>query len=267
MLKVEPDAALGNGGLGRLAACLLDSMATLGIAAYGYGIRYEHGLFKQGLDDGWQVERPEDWLAFGNPWEFERAESVYPVRLYGQVREERDAAGQRVRVWEGGQRVLAVAYDTPVVGWGGRHVNTLRLWSAQSGNLIDLEAFNRGDYMRAVQDQTLSQSISRVLYPNDATEAGQELRLKQEYFFTSASLQDIIRRHLSYHPDLRSLPDKAAIQLNDTHPADRRARADAPADRRARGRLGDRLDDHPRHDPLHQPHADARGAGALAGRS
>ena len=219
VLKVEPDAALGNGGLGRLAACLMDSMATLGIAGFGYGIRYQHGLFKQGLDDGWQVERPEDWLAFGNPWEFERPDAVYPVRFYGHVVEERDAAGSRVQRWEGGQRVLAVAYDTPVVGWGGKRINTLRLWSAQSGNLIDLEAFNRGDYMSAVQEQVLSESISRVLYPNDATEAGQELRLKQEYFFTAASLQDIIRRHLAYHPDLTTLPDKAAIQLNDTHPA------------------------------------------------
>jgi starch phosphorylase len=219
VFKVEPDAALGNGGLGRLAACLLDSMATLGIAGFGYGIRYQLGLFKQGIDEGWQVERPEDWLALGNPWEFERSGAMYPVRFYGQVREERDVAGQRTHLWEGGQRVLAVAHDTPVVGWGGRRINTLRLWAAQSGNLIDLEAFNRGDYMRAVQDQVLSESITRVLYPNDATEAGQELRLKQEYFFTSASLQDILRRHLAFHPDLRSLPQKAAIQLNDTHPA------------------------------------------------
>jgi starch phosphorylase len=219
-LKVEPDAALGNGGLGRLAACLMDSMATLGVAGVGYGIRYQHGLFKQGLDDGWQVERPEDWLAFGNPWEFERPDATYPVRFNGYVREvEGPDGGAKVQVWEGGQRVLAVAYDTPVVGWGGRRINTLRLWSAQSGNLIDLEAFNRGDYLRAVEEQVLSESISRILYPNDATEAGQELRLKQEYFFTSASLQDIIRHHLAHHPDLRSLPDEVAVQLNDTHPA------------------------------------------------
>ena len=218
-LKVEPDAALGNGGLGRLAACLMDSMATLGVAGFGYGIRYQHGLFKQGLDDGWQVERPEDWLAFGNPWEFERPDATYPVRFNGYVREVAGPGGRKVQAWEGGQRVLAVAYDTPVVGWGGAHINTLRLWSAQSGNLIDLEAFNRGDYLRAVEEQVLSESISRVLYPNDTTEAGQELRLKQEYFFTSASLQDIVRRHLACHPDLRSLPAKVAIQLNDTHPA------------------------------------------------
>ena len=219
VLKVEPDAALGNGGLGRLAACILDSMATIGVAGFGYGIRYQNGLFKQGFDDGWQVERPEDWLAFGNPWEFERPEAVYPIRFGGQVREERDAAGNRLHLWEGGQRVLAVAYDTPVVGWQGRRINSLRLWSAQSGNLIDLEAFNKGDFMRSVQDQILAESISRVLYPNDANEAGQELRLRQEYFFTSASLQDIVRRHLATHADLHSLPDLAAIQLNDTHPA------------------------------------------------
>src|SRR5690606_32283563 len=131
---------------------------------------YEHGLFKQGIDDGWQVERPEDWLAFGNPWEFERPESVYPVRFFGQVRTIPDPTGQLVHLWEGGQRVLAVAYDTPIVGWQGRRINTLRLWAGQSGNLIDLEAFNRGDFMRSVEDQVVAQSISRVLYPNDATE-------------------------------------------------------------------------------------------------
>ena len=219
VLNQEADAALGNGGLGRLAACFMESMATLGVAGTGYGIRYEHGLFKQGLDKGWQVERPEDWLAFGNPWEFERPEAIYPIRFGGYVSEERDDGGNRVHRWTGGHRVLAVAYDTMVPGYGGGHVNTLRLWSAQSGNLIDLEAFNRGDYMQAVQAQVVDESISRVLYPNDSTPAGQELRLRQEYFFTSASLQDIIHRHLLKYPNLDNLPDCAAIQLNDTHPA------------------------------------------------
>jgi starch phosphorylase len=217
--EAEPDAALGNGGLGRLAACFLDSMACLGIAGFGYGIRYQHGLFRQGLDAGWQVELPENWLAFGNPWEFERPEVAYPIRFYGGVREERLSDGTRRFHWEGGQRVLAVAFDTPVVGWRGRRVNTLRLWSAQSPNLVDLDSFNRGDYMQAVADQVQAESISLILYPNDATPAGQELRLKQEYFFTAASLQDILRRHLSHHDRLDSLPDKVAIQLNDTHPA------------------------------------------------
>ena len=219
VLEAEPDAALGNGGLGRLAACFMESMATQGIAGFGYGIRYENGLFKQGFDDGWQVERPEDWLAFGNPFEFERPEAVYPVRFGGHVKEERGETGGRVYRWEGGQRVLAVAYDTMIAGYGGKHINTLRLWSAQSGNLIDLEAFNHGDYMQAVSAQVSAESISRVLYPNDATPAGQELRLKQEYFFTSASLQDIIRRHLTTHDSLANLGEHVAIQLNDTHPA------------------------------------------------
>ena len=219
VLSSEADAALGNGGLGRLAACFMESMATLGIAGFGYGIRYENGLFRQGLDDGWQVERPESWLAFGNPFELERPEAVYPVRLGGQVREERDEAGRRVHCWEGGEQVLAVAFDTMIPGYGGKHVNTLRLWAARSGDMIDLEAFNRGDYMQAVSAQVAAESISRVLYPNDATPAGQELRLKQEYFFTSASLQDILRRHLSRHSDFSNLGEHVAIQLNDTHPA------------------------------------------------
>lgn len=219
VLNQEPDAALGNGGLGRLAACFMESMATLGVAGIGYGIRYEHGLFKQGLDRGWQVERPEDWLAFGNPWEFERPEAIYPIRFGGHVLEERSETGEPVRRWTDGHRVLAVAYDTMVPGYGGEHVNTLRLWAAQSGNLVDLEAFNRGDYMQAMQSQVMDESISRVLYPNDSTPAGQELRLRQEYFFTSASLQDIVHRHLLTNENLDNLGDAAAIQLNDTHPA------------------------------------------------
>ncbi len=219
VLKAEPDAALGNGGLGRLAACFMESMATLGIAGFGYGIRYQHGLFKQGFDHGWQVERPEDWLAFGNPWEFERPEAVYPIRFGGSVRDSVDVNGNRRYSWEGGQRVLAVAYDTMIVGYGGKHINTLRLWSGQSGNLIDLEAFNRGDYQEAVGDQIAAESISRVLYPNDANQAGQQLRLQQEYFFTAASLMDLIRRHLTVHDNVENLADHVAIQLNDTHPA------------------------------------------------
>ena len=216
---LEPDAALGNGGLGRLAACLMDSMASLDVPAYGYGIRYDHGLFRQIISDGWQHEVPEDWLAAGNPWELERAEVVYPIGFGGMV-EYVGGDGETARgIWYPGETVLAVAYDTPVVGWRERRVNTLRLWSARAKDSIHLHAFNEGDYIGALAARARAEAISRVLYPSDATRSGQELRLRQEFFFTSASLQDLVRRHLAEHDDLSSLPDHAAIQLNDTHPA------------------------------------------------
>ncbi|MEZ5834975.1 MAG: glycogen/starch/alpha-glucan phosphorylase [Geminicoccaceae bacterium] len=193
-------------------------MATLGIAGFGYGIRYETACSSRvsTMAGRWNARRTG---RLGNPFEFERPEAVYPVRLAVICARSVTGNGQRVTVWEGGQRVLAVAYDTMIAGYGGHHINTLRLWSAQSGNLVDLEAFNRGDYMQAMSAQVNAESISRVLYPNDATPAGQELRLKQEYFFTAASLQDITRRHLSMHGSLDNLGDHVAIQLNDTHPA------------------------------------------------
>ncbi len=217
--KLEPDAALGNGGLGRLAACYMDSMAALAIPAYGYGIRYEHGLFMQQIRDGWQHELPERWLAFGNPWEFERLETEYSIRFGGNV-EYVGGSGDTARgLWYPAERVLAVAHDTPITGWRGRHVNTLRLWSARSTTPVHLGTFNDGDVVGATAPRMQAEAISRVLYPSDATPAGQELRVRQEYFFTSASLQDIVRRHLQEFDNLDSLPSHVAIQLNDTHPA------------------------------------------------
>jgi starch phosphorylase len=218
--RLEPDAALGNGGLGRLAACYMDSMAALAVPAYGYGIRYEHGLFMQEIRDGWQHELPERWLAQGNPWEFERIEAEYSIRFGGSVEYVASGGDGTARgLWYPAERVLAVAHDTPITGWRGRHVNTLRLWSARSTTPVHLGAFNAGDVVRATAPRAHAEAISRVLYPSDATAAGQELRLRQEYFFTSASLQDIVRRHLEQHESLGSLPDYVAIQLNDTHPA------------------------------------------------
>jgi starch phosphorylase len=219
VIDAEQDAALGNGGLGRLAACFLDSMASLGLPGLGYGIRYEFGLFEQRFEHGWQVEYPEQWLQFGNPWEFPRPEVLYPVQFYGRVEEFRDSVGERCYRWLDSERVLAQAYDTPVVGYGGQTINTLRLWSARATRDFNFGHFNDGAYMKAVEQKVLSENLSRVLYPNDATETGRELRFKQEYFFTSASLQDILRRFLQHHSDFTQLPDKAAIQLNDTHPA------------------------------------------------
>jgi starch phosphorylase len=217
--NIEPDAALGNGGLGRLAACFMDSMATLSIAAYGYGIRYDHGLFRQVIKDGWQQEYPEDWLSFGNPWEFERPKADYTVGFGGTVEAIAGADGTVRHVWHPAEIVQAVAFDTPMVGWRGRHVNTLRLWSARAPDPLRLEEFNRGDYIGAQAARVRTESISQVLYPNDTTPAGQELRLRQEFFFASASLQDLVRRHLAQHGDIAALSAKAAVHLNDTHPA------------------------------------------------
>ncbi|MBS0582196.1 MAG: glycogen/starch/alpha-glucan phosphorylase [Proteobacteria bacterium] len=216
---LEPDAALGNGGLGRLAACFMESMATLAIAAHGYGIRYDHGLFRQSLKDGWQQEYPEDWLALGNPWEFKRPEVSYEIGFGGAVEEQTSSDGVVRHVWKPGEYVNAIAYDTPITGWRGQHVNTLRLWSARASEPLLLDAFNAGDYVGAQSGKVRAEAISSVLYPSDETPAGQELRLRQEYFFVSSSLQDLVRRHIKQYQDLRSLSEHVAIQLNDTHPA------------------------------------------------
>ncbi|PZR95047.1 MAG: glycogen phosphorylase [Stutzerimonas stutzeri] len=212
---IEPDAALGNGGLGRLAACYMEAMASTGVPALGYGIRYDHGLFKQGIENGRQIERPEDWLSFRNPWEFERREASYRIGFGGSVA----ASGPDQVVWTPEETVFAVAYDTPVVGWRGRDSTTLRLWRARAMHPLSLDAFNKGDLVGAVAERNRAEAISKVLYPNDSTPAGQELRLRQEFFFTSASLQDLVHRHHRQFGSLDNLAEKAAIQLNDTHPS------------------------------------------------
>ncbi|WP_417719142.1 glycogen/starch/alpha-glucan phosphorylase [Salipiger sp.] len=214
VLADEPDAALGNGGLGRLAACFMESLSTIGCPAHGYGIRYEHGLFRQSFVDGRQVEMPEHWLEQRHAWEFERPEVRYRIGFGGHV----DTRGETTR-WYPAEEVEAEAYDTPVVGWKGRWANTLRLWSGRAIHPFDLDAFNHGDYARAAAPEALARTISRVLYPDDTTEQGKELRLKQEYFLTAAALRDILRRFGNQFGDLRKLPEKVAIQLNDTHPA------------------------------------------------
>ncbi|MDE4913693.1 glycogen/starch/alpha-glucan phosphorylase [Methylobacterium sp. 092160098-2] len=217
--EAEPDAALGNGGLGRLAACFMESMASIGIPAMGYGIRYDHGLFRQSFEDGWQREAPETWLAEGNPWEFARPEATYAIGFGGTVTMSSAEEGVIRRHWQPAETVRAVAHDVPVVGWRGRHVNALRLWKAEAGEPVDLARFNGGDHVGAVAARMRAEAISRVLYPSDSSAEGQELRLRQEYFFTAASIQDLVARHVAERGDVRSLPDHAAIQLNDTHPA------------------------------------------------
>lgn len=217
--ELEWDAGLGNGGLGRLAACFLDSLATLQYPAYGYGIRYEYGIFTQRIVDGFQVESPDNWLRYGNPWEFPRPEVLYPVRFCGRVSTIGEAGGRFRMEWADGDVVLAMAYDYPVPGFRNQTVNTLRLWAAKSTRDFDFEYFNRGDYIKSVEDKSNSETISKVLYPNDQSFAGKELRLKQQYFFVSATMRDIIRRYKKIHTTYREFPDEVAIQLNDTHPS------------------------------------------------
>ncbi len=217
--ELEFDAALGNGGLGRLAACFLDSMASLQLPGYGYGIRYEYGMFRQALENGWQVEHPDNWLRYGNPWEFPRPSVLYKVNFNGRVVRSQVAKGVVRHTWENTDDVMAMAYDTPIPGFRVDTVNNLRLWSAKASRDFDLNYFNQGDYIKAVEDKTVSENLSKVLYPADTTVMGKELRLRQQYFFVSASLQDIVARFLKTHSDLTLLPEKVAIQLNDTHPS------------------------------------------------
>ena len=214
IIEKEVDPGLGNGGLGRLAACFMDSLATLAIPAMGYGIRYEYGMFRQKIENGQQVERPDDWLEKGAPWEFMRPSKRFSIDFGGHIYFE-----DKKCIWNPAEKVTALAYDQMIPGYKNDSASTLRLWSAHGGELFDLAEFNRGDHLAAVATRSANQNLSRVLYPDDSTWNGRELRLRQEYFLVSASLQDILRRHLRTHGTLDNLADKVAIHLNDTHPA------------------------------------------------
>ena len=217
--ETEPDAGLGNGGLGRLAACFLDSMATLELPACGYGIRYEYGIFRQSIIGAQQHETPDNWLRYGNPWEIPRPEYLYPVHFYGRVQPYTDAQGRLQHEWVDTEDVMALAYDTPIPGYDNNTVNTMRLWSAKATREFNLDHFTNGQYELAVVDKIQSETITRVLYPNDNFFVGRNLRLRQQYFLVSASLQDILRRYRKFHDQWEAFPEKNAIQLNDTHPA------------------------------------------------
>ena len=214
----EPDAALGNGGLGRLAACFLDSLATLGYPAYGCGIRYKYGMFKQKIENGFQIETPDDWLQHGNPFEMKRAEYAVEVKFGGYVTVKRDENGKDHYVQENYQSVRAVPYDLPIVGYNNNVVNTLRIWDAEAIDTFSLDSFDKGDYQKAVEQQNLARTICEVLYPNDNHYAGKELRLKQQYFFVSASIQCAVSKYMKNHDDIRKIHEKVCFQLNDTHP-------------------------------------------------
>jgi starch phosphorylase len=215
----ERDAALGNGGLGRLAACFLDSLATLGMPGYGYGIHYEYGLFKQEIRNGYQREKPDNWLVYGTPWEIERADEACLIPVYGRIEHALDRSGHYNPMWMDWQILVGVPHDLPIVGYGGRTVNYLRLYSARSSADFDMEFFNTGDYLKAVEQKIASETITKVLYPSDAVVAGQELRLVQEYFLVACAIRDIIKRYLRTHSTFEDFSSQVAMQLNDTHPA------------------------------------------------
>ncbi len=219
IVDTEEDAGLGNGGLGRLASCFLDSLATMSIPAYGYGIRYEYGIFRQKIVDGNQVELPDNWLRYVNPWEIDRQQHLHEVKFYGRVVEHQGPDGRVQHQWIDTENIMAMAYDTPIPGYGTHTVNTLRLWSAKATREFDLQFFNEGNYIRAVEKKMMSENISKVLYPADNVQEGRELRFKQEYFLASSTIHDVIYRFKKMHSDLRQLPEKVAVQLNDTHPS------------------------------------------------
>ncbi len=219
LMQLETDAGLGNGGLGRLAACFLDSMASLELPGYGYGLRYEHGLFRQEFENGWQKERPDDWLKFGNPWEIIRPEYAIPVMVYGRVESVHAFGGVKKPVWVDWQLFEGVPYDVPVIGYGVNTVNMLRLWSSRSTESFRLEVFNQGEYVKAMEEKNWAETITKVLYPSDHTYAGKELRLIQEYFLCTCTIRDIIRRYRKGHSTWGKFADNCCIQLNDTHPA------------------------------------------------
>lgn len=219
VLELDIEAGLGNGGLGRLAACFLDSMASMELPAYGYGLRYEHGIFRQEFENGWQQERPDNWLELGYPWEMVRPEYTMPVFVYGRVENISDTRRGRQPVWTDWQMFKAVPYDIPMIGFHANTVNMLRLWSARADEGFRLDVFNQGDYVRAVEEKNWAENVTKVLYPSDNTNAGQELRLIQEYFLVSCSIRDTIRRYQKNHSDLTRFHEKNAVQMNDTHPA------------------------------------------------
>jgi len=218
LMSLEADAGLGNGGLGRLAACFLDSLASLEYPAYGYGIRYEHGMFRQDFENGWQKERPDDWLKFGYPWEMVRPEYAVAAKVYGRVEHINTASGRKV-IWKDWQMFEGVPYDIPVIGFGVNTVNVLRLWSSRAKENFRLDVFNNGEYVKAVEEKNWAETITKVLYPSDFTYAGKELRLLQEYFMVTCTIQDVIRRYRKNHSTWSAFAEKNAIQLNDTHPA------------------------------------------------